>query len=100
MPTTTFTMRLDEETKKALEAEAKRRDRSAAYIAKQAITDLLEREAYKREAIEEAIKEADTGVFISGKVVMGWMDRWADGHDEPMPKPDIFPEGYRQKPGR
>jgi predicted transcriptional regulator len=37
MTTATFSMRTDAETKKALEAEAKRQDRSAAYIAQRAI---------------------------------------------------------------
>ncbi|MEO1745312.1 MAG: hypothetical protein AAFR13_02170 [Pseudomonadota bacterium] len=92
MPSTTFTMRLDEETKKALEAEAKLRDRSAAYIAKQAITEMLDREAYKREQIEEAGREADEGVFVSEEAMDKWVGSWGTDNELPMPDPDILSE--------
>jgi hypothetical protein len=45
-----------------------------------------------RESIRDAIAEADKGVFISGEAVERWLGRWAEGHDEPFPEPDIFPE--------
>ncbi|MEM1376712.1 MAG: hypothetical protein AAGG69_04910 [Pseudomonadota bacterium] len=92
MPSTTFTMRLDETTKKALEAEAKLKDRSAAYIAKQAITQMLDREAYKREKIGDAVREADNGVFISEEAMDAWVNSWGSDKELPPPKPDIFPE--------
>lgn len=96
MGTTTFSMRIDADIKKALEEEARRQDRSAAWIAKEAISDFLDRQAYKRECIEEAVREADKGVFISGDAVMAWMQRWAEGYNDPPPEPDIFPEGYKR----
>jgi predicted transcriptional regulator len=87
MPMTTFSMRIDAGLKKALEIEARRRDRSAAYLAKLAIENLLDREEAKRQAIREAL-ETDNGERTSGEAVMRWLSRWADGHDEPLPEPD------------
>ena len=87
MASTTFTLRLDPETKEALEAEARIRDRSAAWLAKQAITEMLDREAYMREQVRLAMEQADRGELVDGETVLAWLDRWADGHDEPCPVP-------------
>jgi predicted transcriptional regulator len=95
MTSATFSMRMDAKTKDELEAEAKRRDRSAAYVAQEAIKEFLDRQAYKRESLLAAIEEADKGIFISGEAVERWMERWADGHDDPFPEPDIFPENHK-----
>ena len=89
MPTTTFSMRIDEKLKKALEDQAALEDRSASYVAQRAIGEWVAREAAVRASIEEAI-ELDDGRRISGDAVMEWMGRWADGHNEPFPEPDIF----------
>ncbi|MEM0898868.1 MAG: hypothetical protein AAGI92_02835 [Pseudomonadota bacterium] len=96
MATTTFTMRLDEETKKALEAEARRNDRSAGYIAKKAITEMLDREAYKREQIAEAVKEADKGSFISEEAIDAWVDSWGTENELPPPEADVVTEQNEQ----
>ena len=92
MTTATFSMRMDADVKRRLEDEAAREDRSAAWIAQQAIEQFLDDRESKREAIRAAIAEADKGVFISGEAVERWMERWADGHEEPFPEADIFPE--------
>jgi predicted transcriptional regulator len=92
MTTATFSMRMDAKTKTALEEEARRQDRSAAWVANHAIEDFLAREEAMRESIRDAIAEADKGVFISGEAVERWLGRWAEGYDEPFPEPDIFPE--------
>ena len=92
MASTTFSMRMDADIKRRLEDEAAREDRSAAYVANQAIEDFLVRQDLMRASIHEAIGEADKGIFISGEAVERWMERWADGHEEPFPEADIFPE--------
>jgi predicted transcriptional regulator len=88
----TFSMRMDAKTKGALEAEAKRRDRSAAYVANEAIEDFLDKQAYKRESLRAAIEEADKGVFISEEAMDQWIDSWDSENELPPPEPDIFPE--------
>jgi predicted transcriptional regulator len=97
MATTTFSMRMDEGLKKALEDQAALENRSASYIAHRAIEDWARRQEAVRQSVIEAV-EKDDGRRISGEAVMAWMQRWADGQDEPFPEPDIFetPENLRK----
>lgn len=85
-----FSLRLKPEVKAALEKEAALLDRSAAWVAQQAIVTYLAREEALRDSVREVL-ENDDGVRFSGEAVMAWMERWGDGHDEPFPEPDIFP---------
>ena len=85
-----FTLRLEPELKDWLEQEAKRRDRSAAYLAKQAIHDLKARTEAKARMIEDAVAEADRGVFISEERMTAWFDALGSEHELPEPEPDVF----------
>jgi predicted transcriptional regulator len=95
MTSTTFSMRMDAKTKSALEAEAKRQDRSIAYVAKAAIESFIDRQAYKRECLQSAIEEADKGVFISEEAIDRWMESWDTDNELPAPRPDVFPENFK-----
>lgn len=86
-----FTMRLEPDLKDWLETEAKRQDRSAAYLAKQAIRTLKEQTEAKSAMIREAIAEADKGVFISEKNMSTWFESLGSKQELPEPEPDIFP---------
>jgi predicted transcriptional regulator len=86
-----FTMRLEPELKDWLETEAKRQDRSAAYLAKQAIQALKEKTEAKTQMIRAAIAEADKGVFISEDKMTAWFESLGTDHELPEPEPDIFP---------
>jgi len=83
-------MRLDTELKKWLEEEAERHDRSAGYIAVQAIKRLKEAGEHKRQMIEAAVAEADKGVFISEEKMDAWVNSWDTENELPMPEPDVF----------
>jgi predicted transcriptional regulator len=91
MPTTTFSMRMDVELKKALEAAAEREDRSASYIAQRAIEEWARRQEAVRESVLDAI-EMDDGRRISEEAMDEWLTKWGDGEDMPLPEPDIFVE--------
>jgi predicted transcriptional regulator len=41
-------------------------------------------------AIDEALAEADKGVFISGEAVSKWLASWGTPDELPPPEPDIF----------
>ena len=86
-----FSLRLKPEVKAALEKEAARLDRSAGYIAQQAIEQFLDASDYKRECLQEAIAEADKGIFISEEAMDRWVDSWGTENELPLPEPDIFP---------
>lgn len=90
MASARFSLRLEPELKDWLEQEAKRKDRSAGYIATQAIQTLKDASDAKRRIIEEAISEADKGVFISEEAMTKWVLSWDTDNELPMPEPDIF----------
>lgn len=89
----TFSVRLPPETRKELEEYAKATQRSSAFIVKEAVeAHLAERRAYLA-AIEEAEREADEGIFVSGEAVIKWLESWGTENELPPPEPDIFPDG-------
>ena len=83
-----FSLRLDPELKARLEQAAKQADRSASYMAVQAIRQFLDAQQAKHDAIEAALKEADAGEFISSEAMNNWVDQWG-APDEAPPRPDI-----------
>jgi predicted transcriptional regulator len=85
MGTTSFTLRMDTDLKARLEAEAQAEDRSAAWLAQTAISELLERRQWKRQAIKEAEAEAEAGLLIDGDAVHEWLAS-LDTHSE-LPEP-------------
>jgi predicted transcriptional regulator len=91
MPTVPFTLRIDAAIKKRLEQEAKREDRSAGYVAQQAIRAYVEAKERARAAIRAAEKEADKGVFISGGAMDKWVRSWGSDEEQAPPEPDITP---------
>ncbi len=95
MATVPFTFRLDEEIKTRLEEEARTDERSASYIASRAIKQYLDNRNYERLAIQEAVKEADKGVFVSSKSMRAWMASWGTDDELAPPKPDVF---LKEKP--
>ena len=90
MTTARFTMRLDPELKQWLEDEAVRRERSAGWLAKQAIESMRRASETRRRLIEDAADEADKGVFVSQEAVHAWMDGWDTEHETAAPEPDVF----------
>ena len=88
----TFSVRLPADVRRKVDKFAKVTKRSRSFIVKEAVVAYIdEREAYL-EAIDEAIQEADKGVFISGEAIDRWLASWGTDNVLPMPEPDIFPE--------
>ena len=90
MTSARFSMRLDSELKGWLESEAKRRDRSVAYLTKQAIEEMKRQTEAKRRMYREAIAKADEGVFISEEKVTTWFETLGTEDELPDPEPDVF----------
>lgn len=91
MPTTPYTIRLDDDVRQALEQQAQLEDRPAAQLAARAISSMLEAKAAKRAAIDAALTEADAGVFISLEAMNAWVDSWGTEDEIAEPQPDITP---------
>lgn len=93
MSATPVSLRLDDDTRARLAAEAARLDRPAAQVATRAIRSWLDAQDALRRQIDAAVDEADQGVFLSSEAVGGWMDSWDTEHEAPLPEADIRPEG-------
>ena len=87
-----FSLRLDSELKNWLEEEARRQDRSAAWLAKKAIEALKRQSEAERRMIRDAVAEADEGVFVSQERVTEWFDSLGTEDELPAPEPDVFPD--------
>ena len=90
MANTRFSIRLDSDLKDWLEQEAKRKDRSAGYIATQAIQSLRLVTEKKRQIIHDAALEADRGEFISEEEITKWFISLETDNELAEPKPDVF----------
>lgn len=85
-----FSLRLETDLKDWLEQEAKRRDRSAGYIAVQALQNFKDSSDAKCLMIEQAIAEADRGSFISEEAMTKWFLSFATEHELPEPNEDVI----------
>ena len=86
--TTTLTFRLDIETKKKLEQEARRTKRSKAFIVQEMVTDYLEVLERQDQMVLEAIEAADRGEFISHEDMLAWVDSLDTA--QPLPSPKVI----------
>jgi predicted transcriptional regulator len=91
MGTIPFTLRLDDKLKRDLEIEAQLEDRSASYLATNAIRLMLQASAERRLLIEKAIAEADKGEFVSQSAVNDWFSKLGSEDEMPTPTADIKP---------
>lgn len=93
MPATPVSLRLDDDLRARLAAEAARLERSAAQVATRAIRSWLDAQDALRRQIDAAVSEADEGTFLSSEAVGAWMDSWDTEHETPLPEADIHSEG-------
>ena len=91
MATVQFSIRMDPDIKARFERLAKLEDRSAGYVAQQAIDAYVSRQENLLEVIRLAEIEADKGVFISDEKMDAWVNSWGTDEELAPPEPDIFP---------
>lgn len=83
MPTTSFTTRIDSELKTELEQIARYEDRSASYMANQAIRNFVEERKATRELVELGLEMINRGVpGVTPEAVHNWM---LAEDDQPFP---------------
>jgi predicted transcriptional regulator len=73
---TTLSVRIDEETKRRLEALAKNARRTKSFLAAEAIAVYVESESWQIEEIKAGLKELDAGRSVSHSGVSGWLRSW------------------------
>jgi len=91
MAATPYSIRLDDDLRKALEREAEIEDRPAAQLAARAIRSMLEAKAAKRDALTAALQRAEEGRFIPAEAVNDWLASWDSAEERPAPQPTPQP---------
>lgn len=76
--------------KASLERLAERRNINEADLVNEALTRYIDEETDYSGAIDEALKESEDGVFVSGSKVIEWMKSWGTENELPMPEPDLI----------
>lgn len=71
-----FTVRLPDDVSKKLDKLAEKLDRSRSYVAAQAISDFVTREAWQLADIEAGLREAERGEFASDAEVAATIARF------------------------
>ena len=88
MGSTPYSIRLDDDLRKALEREAAIEDRPPAQLAVRAIRSMLDAKAAKRAAIDAALEAAEQGQFIPAEVMNDWIASWDSDAETPPPEAD------------
>ena len=74
--TTTLSVRLDTDTKKQLEALAKRARRSKSFLAAEAIAAFVDAQSWQLDEIQAGLEELDKGRGVAHKDVSAWLRSW------------------------
>ena len=83
---TTLSVRIDSDTKKRLEALARRARRSKSFLAAEAITAFVEAESWQLDQIQAGIEELDAGHGVAHKDVANWLRSWGRPRERKAPR--------------
>lgn len=83
---TTLSVRIDVDTKKRLEALAKRARRSKSFLAAEAIAAFVEAESWQLDEIQTGIKELDEGRGVPHEDVANWLRSWGRKRERKAPR--------------
>ena len=83
---TTLSVRIDVETKRRLEALAKRARRSKSFLAAEAIAAFVEAESWQLDEIHAGLQELDEGRSVSHKDVTNWVRSWGRTRERRAPR--------------
>jgi predicted transcriptional regulator len=84
--TETLSVRIDAETKKRLDALARRSKRSKSFLAAEAITAYVEAEEWQMGETLAGIAEAETGRVVSHERVATWLRSWGKPTEGKAPR--------------
>jgi predicted transcriptional regulator len=84
--TTTLSVRIDTDTKKRLEALAKRARRSKSFLAAEAIAAFVEAESWQLDEVQAGIAELEAGRGVAHKDVANWLRSWERKRERKAPR--------------
>jgi RHH-type transcriptional regulator, rel operon repressor / antitoxin RelB len=82
---TTLSVRIDIDTKKRLEALAKRARRSKSFLAAEAIAAFVEAESWQLDEIQTGINQLDDGRSVPHKDAATWLRSWGRKRERKVP---------------
>lgn len=88
-------VRLPDDLRQQVDELARLTKRSRSFVVKEAVASYVEERRQYLEAIDEAVREAAEGVFVSGTAVDAWLRSWGTEEPVPAPEPDISPHDER-----
>jgi len=83
--TTTLSIRLDADTKKRLDALAKRARRSKSFLAAEAIAAFVEAESWQLDEIHTGVSELDAERGVPHTDVAKWLRSWGGKRERKVP---------------
>ncbi|MBO9099700.1 MULTISPECIES: CopG family ribbon-helix-helix protein [unclassified Rhizobium] len=78
---------LSDDTKQRLDRLSKATDRSATSITAEALELYLAQQEWQISAVDEAVRRADRGGFVSHEAITSWLGSWGTSGELPAPKP-------------
>lgn len=84
--TTTLSVRIGVDTKKRLDALAKRARRSKSFLAAEAIAAFVEAESWQLDEIQAGLAELDSGRAVSHREVSAWLRSWGRKRERRAPR--------------
>jgi predicted transcriptional regulator len=79
-------LRLEPELDQKLSAVATRLDRSRSWVIQQALKEFIELQLWQMSAIEEGLRDAESGRVIAHEDVVAWVESWGQPDELPMPE--------------
>ena len=86
MRSTTFTVRVQADTKKRLEKLARSTGRSRSFLAAEALNGYLDLNEWQVAGVKQAVASLDRGEGVSHKAVKDWVSSWGRKRERPFPK--------------
>ena len=87
MPSSTFTIRVDEADKARLEALARSTGRSRSFLAAEAISEYLAINEWQTAATRAAMDSLDRGDRVAHQEVRDWVASWGGAREPDPPRP-------------
>lgn len=84
--TETLSIRLNSETKKRLDALAKRSQRSKSFLAAEAIAAYVESEEWQLGEIHAGLTDLKSGEVVSHEKVSKWLQAWGRSGETKAPR--------------
>ena len=83
---TTLSLRIDEKTRKRLDALARRARRSRSFLAAEAITAYVEAESWQLDEIEAGLADLDRGRVVDHATLSAWLSTWGQRREKKPPR--------------